>query len=122
MVRLSSRDVFSSASHLTPISRIREYACHRESQTRRHSGVPHRIWGHGTVFSLCRRLDDILILHIIQGLSTFYGNPLPDEERFKLLDAVLESGSNYWDSADIYGDSEDLLGKWYAILSLFEQV
>jgi len=47
------------------------------------------------------------------GLSAFYGDTLPDEERFKLLDAVLESGCNYWDSADIYGDSEDLLGKWF---------
>jgi len=47
------------------------------------------------------------------GLSAFYGDTLPDEERFKLLDAVLESGCNYWDSADIYGDSEELLGKWF---------
>lgn len=55
---------------------------------------------------------EFISLCFIKGLSAFYGDTLPDEERFKLLDAVLESGCNYWDSADIYGDSEDLLGKW----------
>lgn len=47
------------------------------------------------------------------GLSAFYGKPLPDEDRFKLLDAIYESGCTFWDSADIYGDSEELLGKWF---------
>jgi aryl-alcohol dehydrogenase-like predicted oxidoreductase len=48
------------------------------------------------------------------GLSAFYGPTLPDEERFKLLDTVYERGVTLWDTADIYGDSEDLIGKWYA--------
>ncbi|KAH8116182.1 Aldo/keto reductase [Phellopilus nigrolimitatus] len=49
------------------------------------------------------------------GLSAFYSKatPLTDEERFKVLDAVYESGCNYWDSANIYGDSEELLAKWF---------
>ena len=47
------------------------------------------------------------------GISAMYGKPLPDEERFKVLDAVYENGVNHWDTADIYGDSEELLGKWY---------
>ncbi|KAH9477386.1 Aldo-keto reductase str7 [Psilocybe cubensis] len=36
-----------------------------------------------------------------------------DEERFKVLDAALEAGCTNWDSSDIYGDSEELLGKWF---------
>ncbi|PSR72170.1 hypothetical protein PHLCEN_2v11962 [Hermanssonia centrifuga] len=47
------------------------------------------------------------------GLSAFYGPPLPDEERLKLLDAVYEHGCTNWDTADIYGDNEDLIGQWF---------
>ncbi|UJR20401.1 hypothetical protein I4U23_023532 [Adineta vaga] len=47
------------------------------------------------------------------GLSTFYGNPATDEERFKILDRAIELGSTYFDTADIYGDNEDLLGKYF---------
>ncbi|KAK3079470.1 hypothetical protein LTS18_004786 [Coniosporium uncinatum] len=49
----------------------------------------------------------------LMGLSAFYGKPLPDEERFKVLDAAYEAGELNWDSADMYGDNEDLLGKWF---------
>jgi len=31
-----------------------------------------------------------------------------------VLDAAIEEGCTFWDTADVYGDSEDLLGKWYA--------
>ncbi len=47
------------------------------------------------------------------GLSAFYGTPAPDEERFKVLDRAIQLGSTYIDSAAIYGDSEDLLGKYF---------
>ncbi|KAK5127660.1 hypothetical protein LTR85_007001 [Meristemomyces frigidus] len=47
------------------------------------------------------------------GLSAFYGKPKPDEERFKVLDACYDHGELFWDSADMYQDSEDLLGKWF---------
>ncbi|ESK95457.1 aldo-keto reductase [Moniliophthora roreri MCA 2997] len=47
------------------------------------------------------------------GISRFYGKVGPDEERFKVLDAALALGSNHWDSANIYGDSEELIGKWF---------
>ncbi|KAK0351902.1 hypothetical protein LTR91_025383 [Friedmanniomyces endolithicus] len=47
------------------------------------------------------------------GLSAFYGKPKPDEERFKVLDKCYEEGELHWDSADMYMDSEDLLGKWF---------
>lgn len=47
------------------------------------------------------------------GLSAFYGEPESDEDRFKVLDRAYELGATNWDSADIYKDSEDLLGKWF---------
>jgi aryl-alcohol dehydrogenase-like predicted oxidoreductase len=47
------------------------------------------------------------------GLSAFYGNPGPDEERFKVLYRAYELGQTNWDSADSYGDSEVLIGKWF---------
>ncbi|CAL1708523.1 unnamed protein product [Somion occarium] len=47
------------------------------------------------------------------GISAFYGAVPSDEERFKVLDAVYASGCTFWDTADRYGDSEDLIGKWF---------
>ena len=39
--------------------------------------------------------------------------PLTDDERFKVFDRAIELGSTYFDSADIYGDSEELLGRYF---------
>jgi aryl-alcohol dehydrogenase-like predicted oxidoreductase len=47
------------------------------------------------------------------GLSAFYGTPASDEERFKVFDRAIELGSTYFDSADGYGDNEELLGKYF---------
>jgi len=47
------------------------------------------------------------------GLSAFYGTPKPDAERFAVLDKAYEEGELFWDTADMYNDSEDLLGKWF---------
>ena len=47
------------------------------------------------------------------GLSAFYGAPESDEERFKVLDRAYALGETFWDSADVYLDSEDLIGKWF---------
>ncbi|CAF4298510.1 unnamed protein product, partial [Adineta steineri] len=47
------------------------------------------------------------------GLSVSYGKVASDEERFKVLDRAIELGSTYIDSADKYGDNEDLLGKYF---------
>jgi len=49
----------------------------------------------------------------LMGLSMFYGEVKPDAERLALLDQVYELGERHWDSADMYGDNEDLLGKWF---------
>ncbi|KAI0521285.1 putative aldo/keto reductase [Xylaria bambusicola] len=47
------------------------------------------------------------------GMSTLYGKQPSDEDRFAVLDRALELGATHWDSADMYGDSENLLGKWF---------
>ncbi|UJR18443.1 hypothetical protein I4U23_005348 [Adineta vaga] len=47
------------------------------------------------------------------SLSFAYGPTSSDEERFKIFDRAIELGSTYFDSADIYGDNEDLLGKYF---------
>ncbi|KAL4969437.1 NADP-dependent oxidoreductase domain-containing protein [Aspergillus stella-maris] len=48
------------------------------------------------------------------GLSTFYGPAKPDPERFAVLDKAYEIGETFWDTALLYGDSEELIGKWFA--------
>jgi len=58
--------------------------------------------------------DDVAEMGLgLMGLSAFYGQVESDEERFKFLDQAFEDGWNNWDSADIYGDNEDLIGKWF---------
>ena len=47
------------------------------------------------------------------GLSTFYGKKQPDEERFEFLDHAHKIGARNWDTADVYGDNEDLIGEWF---------
>lgn len=68
------------------------------------------------------------------GISAFYGQTEPDEERFKVkcladviylvancpfqvLDRAYQLGCTFWDTANIYGDSEELIGKWYVVPS-----
>ncbi len=47
------------------------------------------------------------------GISVAYGKPNPDEDRFKVLDRAHELGQTFWDTADAYADSEDLIGEWF---------
>lgn len=47
-------------------------------------------------------------------MSAWYGDIPSDEERFKVLDRAYELGETFWDTADLYGDSEDLVAKWFA--------
>ncbi|KUJ10883.1 putative aldo-keto reductase [Mollisia scopiformis] len=42
-----------------------------------------------------------------------YGAVPSDEERFKILDYAVEHGATFWDTSDLYGDGEELLGKWF---------
>ncbi|KAK7752733.1 hypothetical protein SLS62_005285 [Diatrype stigma] len=48
------------------------------------------------------------------GLSISYGKAAPDEERLAVLDHAHKIGATFWDTSDFYGDSEDLIGKWFA--------
>ncbi|KAJ7573405.1 NADP-dependent oxidoreductase domain-containing protein [Mycena floridula] len=48
----------------------------------------------------------------VMGISAGYGAIDTDEARIKVLDAAYASGCTFWDTADVYGDSEDLIGKW----------
>ncbi len=45
------------------------------------------------------------------GLSIGHGTPPSDEDRFKVYNRAIELGSHYFDSADVYGDSDNLLRK-----------
>jgi aryl-alcohol dehydrogenase-like predicted oxidoreductase len=45
------------------------------------------------------------------GLSIFYNKIRSDPERLAFLDHVFASGETNFDTANIYGDSEDLLGE-----------
>ncbi|KAJ6452493.1 NADP-dependent oxidoreductase domain-containing protein [Mycena sanguinolenta] len=47
------------------------------------------------------------------GIASFYGAVESDEERFKVLDAAYAAGCTFWDTADVYADSEELIGKWF---------
>lgn len=49
----------------------------------------------------------------LAGLSGVYGNSISDSERLAFLDHAYATGLTFWDTADVYGDSEDLLGKWF---------
>lgn len=51
----------------------------------------------------------------LMGISAFYGAAKPDAERMKLLDKAHELGETFWDTADMYGDSEDLIGRWFKL-------
>jgi len=45
---------------------------------------------------------------------TGYGKADPNEERdLKVLDHLYESNCTMWDTADAYGESEDIIGKWF---------
>ncbi|KAK3683038.1 hypothetical protein LTR37_020620 [Vermiconidia calcicola] len=47
-------------------------------------------------------------------LSGMYSTPAPDADRLAFLDEAYKQGARFWDTADEYNDSEDLLGKWFA--------
>ncbi|KAL9611870.1 MAG: hypothetical protein Q9167_003524 [Letrouitia subvulpina] len=72
--------------------------------------------GLGLMGLSCKILHTLSMLGLEQKLTNyqaFYGVPTPDEERFHFLDRAYELGCVHWDSAALYGDSEELLGRWF---------
>lgn len=49
----------------------------------------------------------------LMSLGNAYGHAGSDEDRLAFLDKAYELGARNWDGADIYGDTEELLGKWF---------
>jgi aryl-alcohol dehydrogenase-like predicted oxidoreductase len=47
------------------------------------------------------------------SISIGYATPSSSDEERKVFDRVIELGCTYIDSADIYGDNEELLGKYF---------
>ncbi|GLB40529.1 putative aldo keto reductase [Lyophyllum shimeji] len=47
------------------------------------------------------------------GMGTFYGKS-NDQESLETLTYAADRGMTFWDSADVYGPSEDLIGQWFA--------
>ncbi|KAI0761715.1 NADP-dependent oxidoreductase domain-containing protein [Irpex lacteus] len=41
----------------------------------------------------------------------------PDEERYKVLDYIYERGVTFWDTADCYGDNEEIIGECETLYS-----
>ncbi|KAG5770407.1 hypothetical protein H9Q72_002721 [Fusarium xylarioides] len=51
----------------------------------------------------------------LMGLSAVYGPIENDEKRLAVLDRAWELGYTNWDTANAYGDSEVLIGKWFKL-------
>jgi aryl-alcohol dehydrogenase-like predicted oxidoreductase len=42
-----------------------------------------------------------------------YGQQDTIESKLKVLDRAHEIGETFWDTADVYSDSEEIIGKWF---------
>jgi len=49
----------------------------------------------------------------LMNLAHVYGPAGSDEERLEFLDFAFKTGATHWDTADVYGDTEELIGKWF---------
>ncbi|KAL4879184.1 NADP-dependent oxidoreductase domain-containing protein [Aspergillus karnatakaensis] len=50
----------------------------------------------------------------LMSIGGVYGAAPSDEDRLALLDHAHSIGQWFWDTADIYSDSEEIVGKWRA--------
>jgi aryl-alcohol dehydrogenase-like predicted oxidoreductase len=48
-----------------------------------------------------------------QGIGAYYGKT-DKAEAFKTLSRAADLGITFWDTADIYGPTEEVLGEWFA--------
>ena len=49
----------------------------------------------------------------LMSMGHAYGHAGTDEERLAFLDDLYAIGETFWDDADVYGDSEEVVGKWF---------
>ncbi|KAI9712073.1 MAG: hypothetical protein M1820_001782 [Bogoriella megaspora] len=47
------------------------------------------------------------------SLGGAYGTAPNEEEQFQVLDRAVELGETFWDTADMYGNNEEVLGRWF---------
>ncbi|KAK9376701.1 NADP-dependent oxidoreductase domain-containing protein [Lipomyces chichibuensis] len=50
----------------------------------------------------------------VMGISAFYEPRLDDEAAFDVLDKALALGCTFWDTARIYNNNEEVIGRWFA--------
>ncbi|KAK9315036.1 NADP-dependent oxidoreductase domain-containing protein [Lipomyces starkeyi] len=46
------------------------------------------------------------------GISAYYEPKLDDEAAFTILDKAIELGCTFWDTARIYNNNEEVIGRW----------
>ncbi|KAK9462594.1 NADP-dependent oxidoreductase domain-containing protein [Lipomyces oligophaga] len=47
------------------------------------------------------------------GVSAFYGSHLGDTEAFAIFDKLVELGITFLDTARVYNDNEEVIGRWF---------
>ncbi|KZT67996.1 Aldo/keto reductase [Daedalea quercina L-15889] len=47
------------------------------------------------------------------GLGAFYGSGIPDDQAHALLTYAADRGVTHWDTSNIYGASERIIGDWF---------
>jgi len=64
-----------------------------------------------------RKIGNEKVSAIGYGVMSFggnvYGDAPPDEERYKILERLIELDCTFWDTSDVYGDSEIIIGKYF---------
>ena len=49
----------------------------------------------------------------LMSIGGVYGKAGPLDETVAFLDHAHSTGQRFWDTADIYGESEDIIGEWF---------
>ena len=49
----------------------------------------------------------------LMSMGHAYGHAGSDSERLTFLDGLHAMGETFWDDADMYGDSEEIVGQWF---------
>ena len=49
----------------------------------------------------------------LMSLGHMYGSAGDDQTRLDFLTGTYKLGATFWDDSDVYGDTEELVGKWF---------